>query len=218
MLSKLNLYDYTVLLCFLTSIFCFRKLKQSVLVWFIPLLGIVLVVEWGSVFRNFQINGSNHWIFNILTTIEFVFYFCLFYHAPNQLKAKTAAFFTAVFFPVVVIANCIFFQGFNQFHTNTYVLGSLLIVLFACLYFRQLLQTPAEINLFRIPFFWIATGLLFFYAGQVVVMAIFPHLAYAKDETFTEIFFTVVHNLNVLLYCCFIVAFLCQRKTINSYT
>lgn len=218
MLAKLNLYDYSVMLCFLTSVACFQKLRQTALVWFVPLLALTLVVEWGSLFRYFQIHGSNHWIFNILTTIEFSFYFYLFQQALRKIMIKRISFTTALFFPVAVLSNCFFLQGFNHFHTNTYIVGSLLIILFACSYFYQLLQTPKQMKLFALPFFWIATGLFFFYAGQFVIMAIFPHLVYAKDKAFTEIFHAIVYNLNIFLYCCFIIAFLCQHKTTNSFT
>lgn len=218
MSAMLSLHDYLGLIALLVSLACYKSLKHSPLIGFIPVLAFTLVVEWGALFGLYIINDSNHWIYNILTTVEFAFYFYLFSKLLADQTLKKAAHFSVFLFPVVVVGNCIWFQGFNQFHTNTYILGSLLIIFFSCFYFYQLLQTPKELKLFAIPFFWISIGLFFFYAGQFVLMAIFPHLAYKKDGTFDKIFHAVVDNLNIFLYCCFIIAFLCQRKTTNSFT
>lgn len=217
MLAILGLHDYLGLIAFVLSCVRYKTLRQFHLQGYAPFLGFTLFVEWGAAFEWFIINGSDHWIFNIYIVAEFCFYFFLFRKMLKNKKAKTVAFFGAILFPVVVVANCLFIKGgFNRLATYSIISGSLLIIAFACMYFYQLLQTPEKMKLFAIPFFWICTGLLFFYAGQFVIMAIFPYLAYNKDATFTQIFRTVVDNLNILLYCCFIIGFLCQRKITNS--
>lgn len=162
-----------------------------------------------------MINGSDHWAFNIFTVVEFCFYFLLFHWMLKNRTASRAAFYSALFFPLAVTANCIFTQTFNQLATYAIILGSLLVITFACMYFYQLLRNPNEIRLLAVPFFWISTGLLFYNAGDFVNMAIFPYLAYANDESFANVFYAIEYNLNTLLYCCFIIAFLCQRKTTN---
>ncbi|MGZ8557320.1 MAG: hypothetical protein ACXWWC_03260, partial [Chitinophagaceae bacterium] len=59
--------------------------------------------------------------------------------------------------------NIIFIQKMKAFHTITYSLGCLLIVIFCFYYFLELFKLPKSVKLKNNPAFWICTGLLFFY-------------------------------------------------------
>ncbi len=218
MWAELVLPDYLALIAFLTGLWRYKLLRPFPMKGFVFLLAFIIIVEWGAAAGYYLINKNNSWVFNILTTVECCFYFLLFSRMLKKQKVKKLAWFSALLFPFAVVANCAFFQGFNNLHTNTLIIGSLLIIVFTCSYFYELLQTPNEMKVFSVPLFWISTGLLFYYAGDFVDTAIFSHLVYIKDKTFIRIFHKIEFYLNTFLYCCFIIAFLCQRRTINTYT
>jgi hypothetical protein len=75
---------------------------------------------------------------------------------------------------------------------------------------RQLMRTPSEVPVFRNPYFWITTGLLFFYAGFFSYMSAASILLYTKTVVDRVIWEAISGTLNMILYGAFIIAFLCR--------
>jgi hypothetical protein len=75
-------------------------------------------------------------MYNVFTTIEFLFYGMLFHlHFKKEFLKKMVLIFIPVF-ALAVILNMLFIQGFNKtFNTYTFLLGSFFIVIFCCLLF-----------------------------------------------------------------------------------
>ncbi len=217
---QLGIYFYFQVLSFFTAIILYRKKRNKLLLYFIPFLFLTIVVECvGTWYISKFIR--NYWIYNVFTTIEFVFYSYLFYlHLKKPVFKKIVVWFIPVFV-LLVILNILFKQGFNKtFNTYTFLLGSFFIVIFCCCYFYEsVLPENIDQQLSKQPFFWISSGLLIFYLGSGIINALFEYLrSNDLQAQGVKIYGIINHSLNVILYGSFCIAFfLCRNnKKISS--
>lgn len=180
------------------------------MIYFIPFLFLTAIVEiigrWGQLPKDF----GKYAMYNIFTSIEFLFYSYLFYIHLNKPALKKVPLF---FIPVYIISvslNILFIQGFNKtFHSYTFLLGSFFIVVFCCCFFYEsVLPEKIDEQLSRQPFFWICCGLLIFYLGSVIINALFEYLK--SNDLRVEgrrIYDLINRSLNVILYSSFCIAF-----------
>ncbi len=211
---------YFEIVSLLAAIFFYIKKRNKLQLYFIPFLFLTVLIEYIGGWYLF--NGlRNYWIFNVFTTIEFVFYTFLFYlHFKKKLLKKLVLVLMPSFI-LIVITNILFIQGFNKtFNTYTFLLGSFFIVIFCCCFFYEsVLPDKIDQQLSKQPFFWICSGLLIYYLGSVIINALFEYLRNndLKEEGI-RIYGTINHTLNVILYSSFCIAFyLCRdHKKISS--
>jgi ABC-type multidrug transport system fused ATPase/permease subunit len=216
----IGVYFYFEIFSLIASIYFYIQKRNKLLLYFIPFLFITVTVELAG--QLLYANGyRNYWIYNLFTTIEFLFYSFLFY---IHFKKKGIKKIVLLFIPVyscVWILNILFLQGFNKtFHTYTFLLGSFFIVIFCCCFFYEsVLPDKIDQQLSTQPFFWIASGLLIFYLGSVIINALFEYLRSndLRDEG-RKIYGIINNILNILLYSSFCIAFyLCRNnKKISS--
>ncbi len=193
----------------------YQRIKLYFIRWFIPFLVVTLIVEITGYFQLGKINGSNHWMYNIYTAIEFLFFSFVYYAVINNQKLKEVIkIFTAVFF-ISFIVNILWGQGWNHFHTITYRVGSLMIICWCFFYFRELMKSEILKTPLHSPMFWISTGLLFFYTGFFFYINAFDFIAYTKIREYISLFRFFSNFLNVLLYSFILVGiyFSWQTKT-----
>jgi hypothetical protein len=121
---------------------------------------------------------------------------------------------------VAVAYNLMFIQGFNNFHTYTFLIGSFFIVVFCCLFFYEsVLPEHLDTKLTLQPFFWVCTGLLLFYLGSVIINALFEYLrSFDMQEEGKRIYGIINQSLNVILYSSFIFAFILCRNNNKTYS
>jgi hypothetical protein len=178
---------------------------------FIPFLALTNLVEWGSRFGWFNIHHSNNWIVNIFTNVEFIFYSFLFFSFSSDPVYKKRIRLIASLFLLLALINILFIQGYNRFHSYSFLLGSLMMIYFCCNYYLSLLKIQVYINLIRYPPFWIVSGLLFFYCGMFCYYTFYEAYAYRYFLEYYKLFNILTNIFNILLYSCFSVGFICQR-------
>ncbi len=203
---------------FLVCIYLFKYLKDTLLKYFLPFLLITLTVELVGFWLT-KIGIKNYMLYNVFTTLEFIFYSFLFSkHLKTTLFKKLTIGFMP-FYAIMVFLNLQFLQGYNNFHTYTFLLGSFFIVLFCCLFFYEsVLPEHLDHPLAKQPFFWVCTGLLLFYMGSVIINALFEYLrSYNLQQEGKRIYGIINQSLNVVLYSAFIYAFILCRKNKKTY-
>ncbi len=204
------------LLAFLMSLVFFQKWKNSKLHLFMPFLALTVLVEWGSKFGIFVINNSNHWIYNVFTPIEFTFYLYFFYIIiNNNVIRKGIRIGWAIFFAFAIL-NISFFQTFWSFNSYTYTLGSIEVIFCCCLYLIDLMRSRDYVNLAKYPYFWVCTGVIFFYLGSFASDALFEFIRINNKTNLSYLTRFIIDSLNVILYSCFIIAFLCPVPKIQK--
>ena len=211
---------YFEIISFAFSIFYYIKKRNNLLLYFIPFLFLTVTVEYiGGWYLSHGVR--NYWIFNVFTTIEFLFYSFLFYLHYRKKFLKNMVLISMALFISTVVLNLLFIQGFNNtFNTYTFLLGSFFIVVFCCLFFYEsVLPDKIDQQLVKQPFFWICSGLLIYYLGSVIINALFEYLRNNDlGEEGKKIYGTINHTLNVILYSSFCIAFyLCRdNRKISS--
>ncbi len=209
-------YIYGICICFVVSLSLFFKIKPEhrVLRLFPIFLFITLAAElWCNYL--WESGKNNIPIYNYFSTYEIAFYLFILAKSQSNNRVKKIIYALIPIFLAFAIINIEFIQGRDIFHTISFSVGSLLIVSFCILYFLDLLRLPKSEPLLTNPFFWICSGLLFFYIcgfplyGLVNLWAnIAPILIKNLD--------TVSIILNIFLYSLFTIAFICIRT--RKYT
>ncbi len=203
---------------FFVCLYYYASLKKTDLKYFLPFLFLTTIVEWSGYF--FLINDVRKFmIYNSFTTFEFVFYFFIFSKHLRVPYFRYPVIAMIFVYPFLVYYNLKYIQGFQTFHSYTFLLGSFFMVLFSILFFFESVRTE---NLEKLlpdqPFFWVCTAYIMFYLGSVVINSLFQYLmSFDMHSQGKRIYSTINQSLNLLLYSGFIYAFiLCHQKKKKS--
>jgi len=215
-----GIYLFFQIFSFIVALYSYRQKRDKMLLYFIPFLFLTVIIELiGTWYLSKGLR--NYWMFNVFTTLEFLFYTFLFYlYFKKRIFKKIILYFMPLF-TLMVLLNILFIQGFNKtFNTYTFLLGSFFIVIFCCCYFYEsVLPDKIDQQLSKQPFFWICSGLLIFYLGSVIINALFEYLRNNDLQAEGIRIYGIINNsLNVILYSSFCIAFyLCRdNKKISS--
>ncbi len=196
---------YFEIAAFLTSVIFWNKIKNTRLRWLLPFLLFIVVVEILGRYIRKELHAPNVWLYNISVPLEYLFYSFLFstFYKKNFSVALVKLFL--VVFPVWVLVNIIFVQGFYNFNTHFLKVGSFCMLLFCLLVFVELLMGEELVNPFTEPIFWIACGLFLFNAGEFTYN-IFSDIKMENWTTGEKLFLQINNNLIFVLYTCIIIA------------
>jgi dipeptide/tripeptide permease len=208
----LPLHIYFEIAAFLTSVIFWYKIKHTRLRWFLPFLLFIVVIELYGRYIRKELHQPNAWLYNISVPVEYIFYaFIFWFHFKTKFFQQVTAVFLMLF-PVFVLTNIFFIQGFQNFNTNILKAGSFSMILLSCLYFVELLQQEKETRLLKEPMFWIATGVFLFNTGEFFYTLFSDYLIENHLDKARHIFSTINNKLIWVLYTCLAISFLCTEK------
>ncbi len=216
-MAFLPIYVYFIVISFLASlsVYFLPRKPGFYLRLFPPFLLITIIIEsLGSYYSS--IEKPNVGLYNFFTVCEFSFYLWLLSLIVSHPKAKVIIRITIVIYTIIAGINIIFIQKMKAFHTVTYALGCLVIVVFCIYYFLELFRLPKAIKLKNNPAFWICSGLLFFYCCGFPLYGLTNFLI-GISPLIIKNFYGIITILNIFLYSLFTIAFLCRIKT-RKYT
>jgi hypothetical protein len=156
---------------------------------------------------------------NLVTVFESTFYIYFVREMIKSPLVKKILLYCLIIYPAIFLVNTLLIQGSVVFHSMTYALGCLLIVLSCVYYFWELFQLTDSVNLSRQPAFWISSGLLFYYACTFPFYGT-TNLVSALPKVILKNLLFVFVLLNILQYLSFTIAFLCRprnRRSMSSY-
>ena len=211
MITNLIISIIPPLMCLLVAIFLYKKLHPKWLRLFIYFLLLTMAVEVIATFYSQYFKKSNHFIVNIYLPLSFGFYFSIFYKTFETKKNKIICSIACIIYLLFFVCDNTFIEGFYSFSSYSYSLGSILIVSCCLLYFMWLFTTDRVMNYFKIPMFWISTGLLFFFVGSLVEMSLLKYMLNNHMDIDGRIYQFIMTTLNVLLYGAFTISFLCNQ-------
>jgi hypothetical protein len=214
----LYLIPASMLVAFLVSLTIFSHRNSNteqylrLFPWFLLLSGIVEVIE------NYQgIHHRNNLLLaNPFTVLTFCFYFYTLYCIIHNKLARKIIFLLIWLYPLVALVNIYFIQKAGVFHTVTYCLGCLLVVVICFYYFLELFRLPKSVNLIRQPAFWICSGLLFYFCCTFPMYGFNAIVAGNVTPAMMKTLIILLTILNVFLYSSFTIAFLCRLRTRKS--
>lgn len=209
-------YLYFIALALVFSLFAYKKRskKQFYLKLFLPFLLITFVIESYSIYL-WYIGGSNQNLYNYFTTFEFCFYQLILSYIITNHRIKKAIIYILIFYLPLTLINILLIQR-GKFHSITYSVGCLLIVIFCIYYFFELFRLPNSINLKKEPSFWVCSGLLFYYCCSLPLFGAINFFSQIPKFLLDNMQI-IVNIMNILLYTSFTIAFLCRLR-IPKYT
>lgn len=172
--------------------------------WLMEILGGYLAL---AKINNIMLN-------NMYTMLVVTFELWLVREIIYRKLAKKVLFYILVCYPLFTLINIFFIQR-GDFHTTSYSIGCLLIVLACIYYFLELFQRNYSVALGRQPGFWICSGLLFYYCCTFPLYG-FTKLMAALPVIIMQNLVFILDVLNIFLYLSFSIAFLCRLKTRKS--
>ncbi|WP_152269709.1 hypothetical protein [Agriterribacter humi] len=212
-----NIYIWLILLGSITGALVYFKKGMPVFLRAFPVyLLTTFIIEFIGGWRSDK-GLTTVSLYNVFTTIEFVFYFWMLRYMINNRFAKKVLLHSLWLYPILVTLNKLFLQKGPQFHTITFSIGGFLIVMATITYFFELFQLNKPVNLTREPPFWICSGLLFFYACTFPVYALINFFQDPSNIIIKNIAF-VFAIVNILLYSSFIIASLCRIRIRKSFS
>ncbi len=209
-------YLVVILISFIASMISLSVKENRVapLTFFPAFLFLSVLVEYyGTKLSEKNVNTLS--LYNFFTLFEFIFYIIFFRYIFQNPQAKKATLIVALLYFVIGAVNIVFYQGKDSFHTYTYMLGSIIIVVFSILYFNFLFRLPDSGKLTKNPYFWIVIGLMFFETCTFTVYGLNNFIAKTMRQ-YDWVLRFVSDFLNVSLYSLFTIGFLC-RQNIRKY-
>lgn len=192
------------------SIMCTRKVGW----WqhFVFFLCITLAVE-ASVFFSPFLRANRYIVFGMFMIVQAGFFSMVFYRflSSSQLAKQVLMAATIVF--VCVYVHDVLNDSFTKDYYGTLARKALsvYVVLFSCIYYRQLLRHGDMLSPLREPAFWIVTGLFFNYFVTFVIFQMRDLLLSLPDKGL-QIVTIIMGILNWIFYGCWSVG-LAWRKT-----
>jgi hypothetical protein len=187
----------------------FQKKAPLYLKLFPGFLVVTGIIEFISLQLQQQ-ERSNIGLFNFYSIFEFCFFLIVLYFIIHTKRIRQIVLFMVFFYPALSVANILFVQQ-NQFHTITYCMGCLIIVIFSIVYFFELFKLPRSTNLTKDPAFWICSALLFFYICSFPLFGLIKLLSSIPIVVLRSLR-SILILLNIFLYCLFTIAFTCNLK------
>ena len=189
----------TLFISIVVSIILYKRLQPKWLQHFTWFLLFTLLIQFAGFAYSYYIKKSNHFIFNFYILIQFLFYFFLFYKTFEKINLKRFTVLLTLLFVLYYTYNMLFGSGFFIFSTSSNTVGSVLIIVCCLLYFVSLFMSELNLNYFRIPMFWIATGLLFYFTGNTLYLSLTGYIVKHHLDT-EENFYVLMVILNFILY------------------
>jgi len=113
-----------------------------------------------------------------------------------------------LFFSVFVTCDYFFFQGPNNVDSYAVLVVNFSTVILVLIFFRQVLKDVSIIRLEANTEVWIALGLLLYCAGTLPLFLLFDYLIHQAPDLASAFFF-INDALNIIMYVCFSIAYLC---------
>lgn len=205
-------YVTVLILGAIISLFKLLRLAPVYLRVLLPVFILTITVE---CFARYYLDRPNHWLYNLFLPVQYLLFTILFFLVFKSKKVRAIIISCSILLLSFSISNILFIQGFQIFNTYTLLVSGFLILCWVFLYFRNLLQSKEQIYLLREPMFWISSGLLIFYLGNVFVAGTIDYFI-KNDLDTAKVLLQIIKLLNIIMFTLFIVALLCQKRQVKS--
>ena len=216
----INYYSYVQLICTIVAIVNIKSLRKYKLGGFIPLMLVVCGVELFNSNRVYFGWTTTYFLGNIFLVLSTPLYLYIFYRV-FEVQKKVAGIYIVIscLSTLLILLNYFFFQGPAMFNTLSMIYEQLLtIVLSVGLLFK--IATDEQYIIFKKdPYFWIASGLLIFSLGTLVLLGMQQYILLNKITINNKSIYRVLMPVfNIILYSAYTYAFyLCTKPKKKLY-
>lgn len=201
--------NYFVIIAF--AIFFYKKYAHSTkLKLFLYFLIYSFFTEVAGTYFALVLKTPTFFIYHTWIILSIFFYGLFFLTSLKNAKTRTTIKGLLAFYLIYTIINISFFKDFvHQPLIDNIIIGRILIVIFVLLYFSELLNSDAILNIRKSLLFWISIGVLFYNIGFIPVYVIGEYIS------FRGVFRYISFGLNIIMGACFISGFLMSKKQYN---
>jgi hypothetical protein len=201
---------YFEIAALLAAIIFWPGLRESRLRWFLPFLFFIVAAEFAGRYMARELKQPNAWLYNFVVPVEYLFYtFIYLLHYKRKTNRFVAKLFFSVFILYAVIS--LYIKGVTYFNTDFLLYGSFFMILLSVLFFLECYQQLHDTPIWRLPVFWVATGVLLFNAGEFFYNLLSKFFIHDYLDPNLELFRSINNKLILVLYSCFILAFYARR-------
>jgi len=154
-------------------------------------------------------NNNNLILYNISTTITFIFLFYIYHQYIKEKTSKRAILLFQISYIIVLLASSFYENYLTQLQSIPFLLGALLLMISIIFYYTELLRSEQSGQISKDLLFWISAGLLIYYIGKIPFRIVRDYYANLKDYSILfilNIIFTIIMN------SCFIIGFLVRKN------
>ena len=191
-----------------TAIFVSRKrllFRDRAFALLIIVLSVLEIV--GNVIGFIYYN--NHFFFNIIYAIELIAVPCFFRLWLKRPVIKRMVRWYLFIFPLLIVGNTLWVQGFFTLQTYTFVLGGSFIFLLSVAYLGELYSHEDTENIFRNPVFWYSLAFLIYFAVSVPYFGMLNFLI-TNYLSFATLYYELIYEPTICLYNILLtIGFLC---------
>lgn len=148
---------------------------------------------------------SNTWF--ILNSL---FYLLFYYFLINSILKKRVILWLIGIYVVIVFCNLFYLDFSKDYFPTSWIAGQLFIVIAVIMYFLELLNSDAILNIQKSMFFWISLGVLFF---NIILIPVF---VIGELIDWQGIFKYIIFGANLILSLSFITGFIISKKEFNN--
>lgn len=201
-------------LSFLFSLISFRLNFPLHLKVFALFLGLTFIVEFRATWL-MEHHRSNVPLYNIFMLVESCFYAWFFRRIIQSTPVRKIINCFLLAFPLFWALVVFWAFGIHKWNSYVAVAESFFIICFSVSYYYQLFTQADLVRLDSNPEFWIATGLIIFYACNLPYMGMLNFLV-KNYLLLARQLLAVLAILNIVMYSIFIYAFICRITTKKS--
>ena len=204
---------YTVFFVWLTCLTAFFVFRRSLPFLYRAFLLLIMILSVLEIIGNVIgfIYSNNHFFFNIIYAIELTLVPWFFNYWVKFAWIKRIVRVYVLLFPLFVLINTIWIQGFFTLQTFSFVLGGSFILLLSIAYLGQLYTHEETQNIFRNPVFWFSLAYLIYFAVSVPFFGMLNYLV-TNYLSFARLYYELIFDPTICLYNIFLtIGFLCLR-------
>lgn len=204
---------------FFALFFAFRDYRNLQPSW-LKLVGWIMLLKFLFLIISYSYwrvtNESNHFIYNLYTMPSFLLYFSLFYIVFQQIKLKIITVILSFLFLLTCVYHTFILDHFYHLDGLSINVGQLFLLALGFTYVGNLLQDQHVVNYFRLPFFWIASGIMFYCVSNFVYMSLFELIINNNMDPEGNIYFLIVALSSNVQFGFFAIAFICKNLWIKA--
>jgi len=208
----LETFSYFEIQAFITALIFLAFSRDKVLRWFPVYLFFILAVELSARYIRKVHHEPNVWIYNLSIPVEYLFYSWVFYMHFHSAAIRRYTRWFIIAFGAFVVVNLTLLQGLGKYNSHSVLIGSVSMILLSAYTLFELYNQDQEYQVWAVPLFWIATGVLLFNAGEFAYNLFSNYLVNAGFDDAAK-FFASINNtfLIPILYYCLTIGFICTR-------
>lgn len=183
------------------------RFKDPAVLYFLYYLVFVVLNQLAELLNRYLLELPRFIFYNIYDIVTFLFFL---YWFNRVLKKKTFLYIVGSLY-LIALGVSLYFENivYNTMDINT-IAGTIMTLILVMYFYAGLLRKNEVVTFTADPRFWISTGLMIFYIGFLPILIVLNIDGF--NATHIDV---VILALNVLMYGCFIRAFLCYRTMKN---